>query len=109
MRFDRKRTLTNELYCYLYIWFYDETSHERNKISCPRIIDPTDQLDLLFLAGAFLCDLHRLEKLEKINDHVRPIELTLARTQKECLQKAIGEATLRLDSVRVIWKTPESI
>ena len=53
-------------------------------------------------------EIARLEKLEKINDHVRPIELTLARSQKDCLQKAIDEAALRLDSVRVIWKTPDT-
>lgn len=52
-------------------------------------------------------EIHRLENLQKVNHHVRPIELTLARTQKDQLQKAIAEATLRLDAVRVIWKTPE--
>ena len=52
-------------------------------------------------------EIQRLENLQKVNHHVRPIELTLARTQKDQLQKALAEATLRLDAVRVIWKTPE--
>ena len=72
---------------------------QAKQIGSKRLMEMEQALDL---------EITRLEKLEKINDHVRPIELTLARTQKECLQKAIGEATLRLDSVRVIWKTPES-
>ena len=72
---------------------------EASKISKTRLAEMNKALD---------SEISRLESLVAINDHVRPIELSLARKQKEALKKALSEAALRLDSVRVIWKTPES-
>ena len=60
------------------------------------------------MSSALDGEITRLESLAKMNDHVRPAELELAKGQKEALHKAIKDATVRLDSVRVIWKTPES-
>ncbi len=47
----------------------------------------------------------RLETLQKINDHIRPAELEFVRTQQSQLSQAIEEASVRLDAIRVIWKT----
>ncbi len=72
---------------------------EANQVSKTRLTEMNKALD---------SEITRLESLVAINDHVRPIELSLARKQKKALEEALSEATLRLDSVRVIWKTPES-
>ncbi|MEZ5278210.1 MAG: RNA polymerase-associated protein RapA [Opitutaceae bacterium] len=47
-------------------------------------------------------ELQRLIDLRKINDHVRPEEITLARSQLNETLKAITKARLRLDSIRLI-------
>ena len=52
-------------------------------------------------------EIDRLTALAKSNDHVRPIELQLAQEQSKHLSEAISEASLRLDTVRIIWKTPD--
>jgi ATP-dependent helicase HepA len=46
----------------------------------------------------------RLEKLARVNDHVRPDELERADSERTKIVGAIGKARLRLDSVRLIWK-----
>lgn len=58
-------------------------------------------------AGAALtADLQRLVDLRKLNDHVRPEEITLAGEQLQRVTGAIGEARLRLDSIRLIVEAP---
>ena len=52
-------------------------------------------------------EIERLTTLAGINDHVRPIELELAQAQAQALNKAIREATIRLDSIRVLWNAPD--
>ncbi len=47
-------------------------------------------------------ELQRLRDLQKINDHVRPEELTLAQTQLERTVAAVDQARLRLDAVRLV-------
>ena len=47
-------------------------------------------------------ELQRLVDLRAINDHVRPEEIALAQEQIERVRAAIGQARLRLDSVRLI-------
>jgi ATP-dependent helicase HepA len=49
-------------------------------------------------------ELDRLEDLQKINDHIRPEEVTALRTEKEALSQAIKGAALRLDALRLVWK-----
>jgi ATP-dependent helicase HepA len=51
-------------------------------------------------------DLQRLIDLQKINDHVRPEEISLAREQLAQTRAAIGQARLRLDAVRLIVEGP---
>ena len=51
-------------------------------------------------------EIERLETLRSINDHVRPEEIDLLRTQKAALQTAIATTRLRLDALRLILRTP---
>ena len=51
-------------------------------------------------------EIERLETLRSINDHVRPEEIELLRSQKTALQSAISTTRLRLDSLRLILRMP---
>jgi len=51
-------------------------------------------------------EVERLETLARVNDHVRPQEITLAQAQQEELASALQQSRLRLDSLRLIWKGP---
>ena len=53
-------------------------------------------------SAALTTDLERLIALQKINDHVRPEEIALAREQVERTRVALEQARLRLDSIRLI-------
>jgi ATP-dependent helicase HepA len=61
-------------------------------------------------ATALGSDLQRLVELQRINDHIRAEEIELSRRQMERVGTAIGQARLRLDSLRLIAEgpTPES-
>ena len=52
-------------------------------------------------------EIQRLVDLRKLNDHVRAEEIDLAREQLQRTVTAIGEARLRLDSIRLIIEGPE--
>ncbi len=51
-------------------------------------------------------ELQRLQMLQQVNDHIRPEEIQLARTQLADLTTALQQSRLRLDSLRLIWKGP---
>jgi ATP-dependent helicase HepA len=51
-------------------------------------------------------DLRRLIDLKKLNDHVRPEEIALAREQLERTRAAIEQARVRLDAVRLVIECP---
>ena len=51
-------------------------------------------------------EIERLEDLRALNDHVRPDEITAAKSQKNELQNALATARIRLDSVRLIFRAP---
>jgi ATP-dependent helicase HepA len=51
---------------------------------------------------ALTADIERLVALQKINDHVRPEEIALAREQLEHTNASIEQARLRLDAIRLI-------
>ncbi len=51
-------------------------------------------------------EVDRLRDLQKVNDHVRDEEIALQQTQIDDLTRHIAEAPLRLDSIRLIWRTP---
>ncbi len=49
-------------------------------------------------------EVDRLRHLQTINDHVREEEISLAAACLKQLEKAMGEARLRLDSMRLLYK-----
>jgi ATP-dependent helicase HepA len=51
-------------------------------------------------------EVQRLQMLQQVNDHIRPQEIQLARSQQAELAKALEASRLRLDSLRLIWKGP---
>lgn len=53
-------------------------------------------------ASSLTADLQRLVDLSKLNDHVRPEEIELAKKQVLHVRTAIEQARLRLDSLRLI-------
>lgn len=52
-------------------------------------------------------ELRRLKALAEINDHVRPEEIERVEAETEALEAAIRAADIRLDALRLIWKTSE--
>lgn len=56
--------------------------------------------------AALETELERLVQLQRVNDHVRPEEVALAREQLERTRAAIETARLRLDAVRLILAAP---
>ena len=48
-------------------------------------------------------EIRRLRSLAEVNDHVDPEEVAGAEKRKKAIEKAIGSAGLRLDSLRLIW------
>lgn len=53
-------------------------------------------------------EVERLRALQKVNDHVRDEEIALHQAQIDALTHHIEEAPVRLDAVRLIWRTPAS-
>jgi ATP-dependent helicase HepA len=51
-------------------------------------------------------EVERLQTLARVNDHVRPQEIQLAKAQQQELATTLQLSRLRLDSVRLIWKGP---
>jgi hypothetical protein len=45
----------------------------------------------------------RLRSLAEVNDHVDPEEVKRAEARMKQIERAIGKAELRLDSLRLIW------
>ncbi len=56
--------------------------------------------------AALGADFQRLVDLQKVNDHVRPEEITLAQEQLEHTRTAITQARLRLDALRLVLEGP---
>ncbi len=55
-------------------------------------------------------EVQRLQMLKQVNDHIRPQEIELAKTQQAELARSLQAARLRLDSLRLIWKgSPETL
>lgn len=51
-------------------------------------------------------EIHRLRRLQEMNDNVRPVEVELLERYQEQLASAIQSARVRLDAVRLIWRGP---
>jgi ATP-dependent helicase HepA len=56
--------------------------------------------------NALNAEVQRLVDLQKLNDHVRPEEIALARAHLPPVQAAIEQARLRLDAIRLIVEGP---
>ena len=62
------------------------------------------QAALLGMSQLLSHELERLQTLAKVNDHIRPEEIRLAQTEREELSTTISQSSLRLDSLRLMWK-----
>jgi len=51
-------------------------------------------------------EVERLQTLARVNDHIRPQEISLAQAQREELASALQNSQLRLDALRLLWKGP---
>jgi hypothetical protein len=51
-------------------------------------------------------EIARLRDLAEINDHIKPEEIAALEERQLDLAGAIGNARVRLDAVRLIWKAP---
>jgi ATP-dependent helicase HepA len=51
-------------------------------------------------------EIARLRDLAEINDHIKPEEIAALEEREAALADAIGNARVRLDAVRLIWKAP---
>lgn len=51
-------------------------------------------------------EVRRLTSLRQVNDHIRPEEIELAVAQQSELARALQQARVRLESLRLIWKGP---
>ena len=81
------------------------------QISRVLILVPEPLVHQWFVEMVMGKELRRLVALAEVNDHVRPEEIERARVEIEELDEVIGSASLRLDALRLIWKTaspPES-
>lgn len=56
---------------------------------------------------ALAAEVARLEHLQRVNDHVRPEEVALAREQLERTRAGIEAAQLRLDALRLVLAAPK--
>jgi ATP-dependent helicase HepA len=52
-------------------------------------------------------EVSRLRELQKVNDHVTDDEITQMEAQVAQLEACLGEAPVRLDSIRIVWQVPE--
>jgi ATP-dependent helicase HepA len=64
---------------------------------------------LTAMRAEFAGEIGRLVELAEVNDHIRVEEIAGWRQREAELAVAIAGARLRLDSVRLIWKTPEKL
>jgi ATP-dependent helicase HepA len=62
---------------------------------------------LTAMHAEFARETARLRELAEVNDHIRPEEIGAWQQREDALAAAIAGARLRLDSVRLVWKTPE--
>jgi ATP-dependent helicase HepA len=53
-------------------------------------------------------EIDRLEELRELNDHVHPEETTRLQQEKDALAAVLADARLRVDSLRLIWRTVQA-
>lgn len=62
---------------------------------------------LTAMRAEFAREITRLRELAEVNDHITAEEISTWQLREAELAAAIAGARLRLDSVRLVWKTPE--
>lgn len=65
-------------------------------------LEPLKEKALAQLEARFVPEIRRLEALKKVNPAIREEEIEYFRTQLEAARKAIGQASLALEGIRVI-------
>ena len=53
-------------------------------------------------------EITRLRDLAEVNDHIKQNDIHLLDARQNALAAVIGNARVRLDAVRLIWKAPVS-
>ncbi|GAA5128943.1 DEAD/DEAH box helicase family protein [Luteolibacter yonseiensis] len=61
---------------------------------------------LLGMRSEMAAEIARLRDLAEVNDHIRPEEIAALEAREAELADVIGNARVRLDAVRLIWKSP---
>jgi ATP-dependent helicase HepA len=64
------------------------------------------QTAMTLMRTELAAEIARLRDLAEINDHIKPEEITALEEREAELATAIGNARVRLDAVRLIWKSP---
>jgi ATP-dependent helicase HepA len=54
-------------------------------------------------------EVHRLQTLRQVNDHIRPEEIKMAMAEQMELANALRQSRIRLEAVRLIWKGPSEV
>jgi ATP-dependent helicase HepA len=74
-------------------------------IAAERMVEVVEKANAT-MAAQMKEEIERLEDLRSINDHIRPEEIAALRAQEEGLKAAVASARLRLDALRLIFRTP---
>ncbi len=79
-----------------------KAAHEHGESRVAALVEQA-RLELQTIVGA---EARRLASLAEINDHVRAEEVELAASRFTELDRRLGEARIRLDALRLIWRGP---
>lgn len=71
--------------------------------------EPVLRLAQSGMAAQMNHEIQRLKSLRKMNDHVRESEIEMAEAEMRSLGEHLSKASLRLDSVRLIWRGPRGM
>jgi len=70
---------------------------------CPAVIETSRNRMRELMDGEH----RRLRALALVNDHIRPVEIERVAREIDLLDQAIASASLRLDALRLIWRSPD--
>jgi len=80
---------------------------ERVRLAAQERLPAVVAAALTAMHAEFAAEIARLRELAEVNDHISSAEIANWQQREAELAAAIGGARLRLDSVRLVWKTPE--
>ena len=61
---------------------------------------------MALMRGEMAAEIARLRDLAEVNDHIKPEEIAALQQREADLAAVIGNARVRVDAVRLIWKAP---